>query len=102
MSTKVYGASDDLVEIEGDVYGESGCYGCDKGVLVVASDGTVLTATYGKADLGIWDITAIRQGKLFDGIVTCDDADADPNSDVAHFRDGLKWAFTATEWEKVR
>lgn len=48
MSTKIYGASDDLIEFEGDVR-----------------------------------------------IDQCVDEDADMYSDVAHFKDGLKWAYAA-------
>ena len=45
MPTKCYGASDDLVEVEGDVNGEVGSYGTDdrdRGVLMIFSDGTLL------------------------------------------------------------
>jgi hypothetical protein len=31
----------------------------------------------------------------------CFDEDADPYSDVAAFRDGLKWAYVATKWQKA-
>lgn len=51
MATKVYGASDDLIEFDGDLRGEVGCYGTDEkehGVLVVFSDGTLLDIQYGK------------------------------------------------------
>jgi uncharacterized protein (DUF2237 family) len=105
MTTRVYGASDDLIEFEGDVYGEVGCYGTDDqehGVLVICSDGTLMDVKYGKGDQGIWGITLIKQGDLFDKIVPCDDENARPHSDVAHFKDGLKWCYAAKEWEKVR
>lgn len=105
MTTKIYGTSDDLVEFEGDVRGEYGCYGTDDrdhGVLVACSDGTLLEVKYGKADLGIWSVSMIRQGELFDQIEICTDEDATPYSDVAHFKDGLKWAIAASEWGKVK
>ncbi len=105
MSTKIYGASDDLVEFEGDIDGEVGCYGTDdrdNGVLVVCSDGTMLDVQYGKADMAVWGITVIKKGTLFERVDPCCDEDENPHSDVAHFTDGLRWAYSATEWAKVR
>lgn len=103
--TKIYGRSDDLIEFEGDVRGEFGCYGTDdrdRGVLVACSDGTLLEVKYGKAGLGIWAITLIKQGDLFDRLEVCDDEDAKPYSDVAHFKPGLKFAFASSEWGRVQ
>jgi hypothetical protein len=105
MATRIYGASDDLIEFEGDVHGEVSRYGTDDqphGVLVVCDDGTMLEVKYGKGGQGIWVVTAIREGSLLDRIEECFDDEADPYSDVAHFHDGLKRAWAATEWEVVR
>lgn len=104
MATKVYGASDDLVELDGDVNGEFGCYGTDDrdaGVLIICSDGTLLDVKYGKDDAGIWAVRLIQKGTLFMKIEQCTSENADPYSDVAYFADGLKWAYAAGEWEKV-
>lgn len=102
--TKIYGASDDLIEFEGDVSGEVGCYGTDdgKGVMVICSDGTILEVKYGKMDLGIWGIVAHKKGDLFDRIESCEDEDAQPHSDVVFFKTGLKSAYAATQWERVK
>jgi len=105
MTTKIYGASDDLIEFDGDVEGEIGNYGTDDrehGELVIFSDGTLLEVKYGKADMAIWGITVIAKGILFDCFEPCSDEDADPYSDVVYFKDGLKWAYGASEWEKVK
>ena len=105
MTTRIYGASDDLIEFEGDMRGEVGCYGTDDGdhgVLVVVSDGTVLDVQYGKGDMGIWGVQLLRQGDLFDHIEPCTDEDARIHSDVAVFKAGVKWAYAAKEWENVR
>lgn len=103
--TKIYGASDDLVEFEGDFFGEVGSYGTDdreKGVLVMVSDGTVLEVKYGKSLGAIWEVKLLKRGVLFDRIDLCVDEDAHPYSDVAHFNDGVKWAYAAKEdWEVV-
>lgn len=103
--TRIFGASDDLIEFEGDVDGESGAYSGDEeneNALIVCSDGTVLVAKYGKGRLGIWAFTVMTAGALFAGISTCSDEDADPHSDVVSFQPGLKWAFVATAWERVK
>lgn len=102
--TKIYGASDDLVEFDGDFSGEVGCYGTDdqeRGVLVVVSDGTILEVKYGKGGDGIWEVKLLKQGTLFDKMDLCTDEDAYQHSDVAYFREGVKWAYAATEWDKV-
>lgn len=105
MSTKVYGHSDDLVEIEGDVRGEIGCFGTDdrdNGVLLACSDGTHLEVKYGKGGLAVWRVTLLRKGDLFDRIDECHDEDAKPYSDVAHFKDGLTYVIGAKEWERTQ
>ena len=104
MATKIYGTSDDLIEFEGDVYGEV-CYcGTDdseKGLLIICSDGTLLEAKYGKAEMAIWGLRLIKQGKLYSEFKVCNDPDDNPHSDIMYFHDGLKWAYAATEWELV-
>lgn len=105
MATKVYGASDDLIEFDGDVVGEVGKFGTNEdehGVLLICSDCTILEIKYGKADMAVWGITLIAQGSLFERIEPCMDENADPYSDIAWFKDGLKWAYAATEWQKVK
>lgn len=96
MGTRIYGVSDDLIEFDGDINGEV-C--ADKG-LITFSDGTVLSIEYGKGELAVWHIVPIRNGELFAGIFSCFDEEADPYSDVVTFKDGLKWAYVATEWQK--
>jgi hypothetical protein len=106
MATQIYGRSDDLIEFVGDVFGEVGCYRVardDQGVLVVCSDGTLLDVKYGKpGNGGVWAVSLVKRGGLLDRIDQCDDPDAELYSDVAHFRDGLKWAYAATGWEPVK
>jgi hypothetical protein len=101
MSTKVYGESDDLVEFEGDVDGEVNHYSSDEEPILVAfSDGTLATFRY--AERGIWKADMLHQGLLFERIDPCHDEDADPHSDVLHFRDGLKWAYSSSQFERVK
>jgi len=103
--TRIYGCSDDLIEFEGNVDGEVGCYGTDdreQGVMLVCSDGTLLEAKYGKGGAAIWEVKLLAKGPLLDRIDPCLDEDADPHSDQAWFLPGLKWIYAATEWEKVQ
>ena len=103
--TKIYGASDDLIEFEGEVDGEVGAFGTDdddRGVLLVCSDGTVLEIKYGKAALAIWGISVLSKGFCFDRIEPCDDEDAHPSSDIVYMKPGLKRVWSAREWALVK
>lgn len=75
---KVYGASDDLLEIEG--YDEIDCY--DKVVRVCFDDGTVIRCSYSKPGLAVWWIKVERQGTARQSLEVCMDENADPYSDV--------------------
>ena len=92
MSTKVYGASDDLIEFEGDVRGEVN-HISEHVCKVTMSDGTELLVKYGKPDHGgVWWVRLETAGPLFDHIDECFDEDATPYSDVAYFKSGLTGA----------
>ena len=96
MKTKIYGASDDLIEIEGEVSDEIGCYYATN-KKITCSDGTVAKITYD----GNWNITIKETGKLFDKIVlgnpaeephTDEDAkECSPYSDVLILKEGIEW-----------
>lgn len=104
--TVVYGASDDLIEFEGDVYGEVGAYGTDdedgKPVLLIFSDGTLLKVKYGKNDEALWGIELVKKGTLFDRIEVCEEENDAGYTDRAFFKPGLKGAYAARQWEKVK
>lgn len=91
---RVYGASDDLIEVEG--VGEHGCYAdAEKGVYVFLSDGTDLLVRYGKEIGAIWAIEVLAKGSAFERLDVCLDEDAEIYSDVAHFREPIRWAWAA-------
>lgn len=96
MSTKIYGASDDLIEVEGDVNAE-GYGGDDYDSLMACSDGTVLVIKYGKPGAAIWAITVKIQGALFDRFETGTNEDAKIYSDIVHFKDGLQWVWIGSQ-----
>jgi hypothetical protein len=71
--------------------------------LLVFDDGTQLAVRYGKPGLGgVWHIVLLRTGTLFERIDVCEDENANPYSDVAHFAPGLKSCIAASSWERVK
>lgn len=99
---RIYGASDDLIEIEGYLIGECGASDPPEGSLLALSDGTVLNISYGKGDLGIWQITPLHKGKLFQELKTCDNEDAEIYSDIAIFKPGIKWVRCGDHCRKIK
>ncbi len=100
MGTKVYGTSDDLIEFEGDVSGEVMIASGPS--LLVFNDGTILTINYGADGMALWKIVVLKEGPLLITIHRCTDEDAEVYSDVAHFADGLSFAFHSRDWERVQ
>lgn len=79
---KIYGASDDLCEIEGGSYKEDeiGCY--DQDVRLRFTDGTVIRVGYPKADAAIWWIEVEKKGTAEQSLTVCNDEDARIYSDI--------------------
>ena len=62
--TKIYGAGDDLIEIEGQLSDEICCYNTrNSKKTITASDGTVAKIHYNNE--GIWQIDMIKAGTKF-------------------------------------
>jgi hypothetical protein len=96
MKTKIYGASDDLVEIEGIISDEHDCYDHKKPIRITASDGTIGSIFYG----GEWKISVKFAGdKYIEKIDSVGDdgkhigiaAGCTSYSDVLVFDDGIEW-----------
>lgn len=91
--TVVYGCSDDLVEIDGEIIEEFGV-AYRKECILVFSDNTKLKIYYCKekdgSTYGIWGIDVVEEGKLFERKVECWDEDADLYSDIVFFKEGIK------------
>lgn len=95
MKTRIYGASDDLIEIDGAIYEEAGCYGHKKPIPIEASDGTKGSIYYN----GVWEIYLSHEGfKYLDLISNTEDdehtgdASGCPSySDVLILDDGIEW-----------
>lgn len=87
---KIYGASDDLVEIEGSTYSEDeiSCY--DSNVEITFTDGTVILIGYPKEGAAIWWIEVEKRGTAEQTLTVCDDEAADPYSDVFEIEAEIK------------
>lgn len=79
---KVYGQSDDLVEIEGSNYREDeiGCY--DSEVRICFTDETIIRVGYSKPETAIWYIIVENQGTAEQQLIVCEDEDAEIYSDI--------------------
>ncbi len=96
MKTKIYGASDDLIEIEGAINDEANHYDA-KNVKITCSDGTTAVISYN----GNWMITVKKTGHLFEKIVLGNPAEEPhtdeyakglpPYSDVLVLDKGIDW-----------
>ena len=88
---KVYGASDDLIEVEGEITEE---FGSDHGFLIF-SDGTMLEVNY--THQGIWRITILRAGRnseiRYEHVAT--DGETSDYSDIVVVDSGYSFQFVA-------
>ena len=80
--TRVYGASDDLVEIEGSAYRENEipCY--EAYVRLWFDDGAVIQVSYPKNNKAIWMICIERKGTGAYTLEECNDEDDEVYSDI--------------------
>lgn len=95
--TRIYGGSDDLIEIDGQIDHEIGCYGHKRPIKIEASDGTKATIFYD----GEWKITVSFSGSKYltvvdsvgdNGVHGHDYTIGATNySDVLIFEEGLEW-----------
>lgn len=84
----VYGSSDDLIEVDGDISEEFYAIDPDEGDLLAFSDGTLLRVVYDND--GVWRITPIETGSGFRRIDQSAPGDNDDYSDVAYL-EGVRW-----------
>lgn len=89
---KVYGASDDLCEIEGSKYeqDEIGCY--DSTVEIGFTDGTRILVSYPKTpELAIRKIEVLTKGTADSRLTECFDEDAEIYSDIFEIDAEIAW-----------
>jgi len=95
--TIIYGASDDLIEIEGEIEEEIDCWNKPNGMLLYCSDGTLLNMKYEKS---YWKIRLLKEGKLFNKIEYFD-GNHEKHSDVAYLNQGIKFIYFSKDWGKI-
>ncbi len=88
---RIYGASDDLIELDGDVDDEISHYG-DEPYYLLFNDGTQLKIAYGADKTACWRIELVTQGKA-DLEATRGSEDADEKDGVPGYSDlvTLNW-----------
>lgn len=93
----IYGASDDLIEIDGYIREEfPAAY--EETEYLAFSDGTLLVINYNND--GFWIIKAMHRGPCFLKIDSCDVGpmeNDDSYSDIAYFTEGIKWIVKGTD-----
>ncbi len=88
---KVYGASDDLIEIEGDFSAEVNDTQADGTKVLAFSDGSMIEVNYNEAGLWHFDIRiegTSKPKKTF----WATDSDGDNYSDIIEFEGTVAWA----------
>lgn len=94
---KVYGSSDDLIEVEGDVVEEFNPHDSDKADFLAFSDGTVLSIEY--TSDGIWRINRVATGTA--GYSKVEATDDEKNyTDTVTLDGKLTWVVFGSRLEK--
>lgn len=99
MELSVYGASDDLIEIEGAIREEFPAYGDDAAFLAF-SDGTVLRVAYGQGNQAMWHITRVATGTAAYSHHGATDEDKD-YSDRVTLSGEIEWVVCGRYFEKT-
>lgn len=77
---RIYGASDDLVEVEGDITEEFSA--ADGDVYIATSSGAVLVASFGRS--GVWRISVLHSNQeVHIAVQKSEDRESGSYSDVA-------------------
>lgn len=101
MLVTVHGASDDLIEVRGDLVEEfSPSYDADQS-FVAFSNGALLRVAYTDDGDGIWRITPLA-GAEHVTVWQCPLDDPERYSDVATVSGPVSWVALATDYHAVR
>lgn len=80
-TTKVYGYSDDIVEVEtSNGSWEIDCYNCE--VEIDFNDGTTIRVGYPKEGMAVWWIEVKEEGTAAQWLTPCEDEEAEIYSDL--------------------
>lgn len=94
---KIFGQSDDLVELRGSIEEEFGLYG--KASFLHFSDGTIIKAEYAPDKKAIWRLSRIKTGSATYEQIECVSEDADLYSDVVTLTGEIK---CVAHWDKAK
>jgi hypothetical protein len=94
MSITICGASDDLIEVEGDIVEEFDVGVVNDEWLVACSEGTVLRIAN---KTGEWRITPVAHGSGVLAIRQCPEGDEDDYSDRATIDADIAWVVLGSE-----
>ena len=100
---EIYGASDDLIEVDGDIREEFNPKSDDfetDGDLLAFSDGTVLRVKYGAG--GVWRITQVAKGSAAFSKVEAPEDDDSNYSDRVTLAGDIKWCVHGVAIEKAK
>lgn len=95
----VYGASDDLIEIEGDIREEISPNDEDPAKLAF-SDGTVLSVEYDSD--GCWRVNRVAEGSATMHKVEAEGPDSDNYSDRVTLTGDIKWVIAGNWMRRVK
>ena len=103
METYIYGASDDLVELDGHFSEEIGVYNEDEGFYLALSNGVVIKGIYN--DNGEWKFEAVKgEVKIIPAIGEDGEHEDCPKyssySDIVVVEGDVKWALLGTKFVK--
>lgn len=96
---EIYGASDDLIEIEGDIQEEFNPSDCEEPCLLAFSDGTLLQIQYGVGGTALWRIQPLVYGSAKYRKTEATNED-DNYSDVVTLDGEIKWVVCGDQWAK--
>jgi hypothetical protein len=92
---KIYGASDDLIEFEGDIHEEA--YAHEDGDYIALSNGAVFKIVY--SDGGVWRITPVAKTGVYSyAIYQAPENDEGDYSDILTIHESIQWAVVGTEF----
>ncbi len=101
MSVTVYGASDDIIVVDGQIHEEfpwqEPGYGQPSGDLLAFSDGTVLRVAFDLDGSGNWRITPLAQGAA--KLTVAQTAEED-GTDTATLDGDIQWVVQGMGWVK--
>ena len=96
----ISGASDDLIELEGDIRDEISPRNDEYPVKLAFSDGTVLSVVYDKD--GCWRVNRMAEGTAKMEKVEADGPDTDNYSDRVTLTGEIRWCVAGNYMAKVK